>query len=427
VPSPARLRAVSVLRALDTGRGTLAEHLAAAETGLHDPRERGFLHELLLGTLRNRGRLDHALAALLDRPLPRVDPASLAVLRLGAYQILDLRVPDRAAVSESVDLVRLEAPTAGGFVNAVLRRLAREGAPALPDAERQPEAWLTSAGSLPAWLANRWLKRLGPSAAVARARAFLEKPRTALRLNPRVPHARAQALETGIELLPLSVPGALEARGGPVVGLAEAGLVYIQDEGSQLVAHLASAPGLILDACAAPGGKATLIADLEQDRAVIATEPGTRRRAAMIGLVRRWGSPNVRVVGADARRPPFAAGCFDTVLLDAPCSGLGTLGRHPDIRWRTSETDIARHGRLQTTLLTSLAPLVREGGQLIYATCSSEPEENEQIVSAFLANDSRFQLEPVPSWAAPFADGAYARAGRDGTGDLFFAALLRRA
>ncbi len=426
MPSAARVRAFAVLRALDADRGTLAEHLALAETGLGNPRERGFLHELVLGTLRARGRLDHALASLLDRPLPRVDAAALAALRLGAYQILDLRVPDRAAVSESVDLVRVEAPAAGGFVNAVLRRLAREGAPPLPDPERQPEAWLASAGSLPAWLASRWLKQLGAPEAVARARAFLVKPQTALRLNPRVAEARGKVFEAGVELLPLSLPGAFEFRGGPVAALAEAGLVYIQDQGSQLVAHLAAGPGPVLDACAAPGGKATLMADLDENRLVVASEPGARRREAMAGLLRRWGTRAVRVVGADARRPPFAHGCFAGVLLDAPCSGLGTLGRHPDIRWRTSEADIRRHARLQSTLLTSLAPLVRRGGRLIYATCSSEPEENEQVVSAFLSTDSRFRLEPLPSWAAAFTDGSYARTGRDGSGDLFFAALLRR-
>jgi len=420
------VRAFSVLRALETARGTLAEQLALADAGLDDPRERGFLHELVLGTLRIRGRLDHALAALLDRPLARVDAGALAALRLGAYQILELRVPDRAAVSESVDLVRVEAPAAAGFVNAVLRRLAREGAAPLPDPERQPEAWLTSAGSLPAWLASRWLKRLGPAAAVAKAKAFLEKPSTALRLNPRAPGARQSVLEAGIELAPLAVPGAFEARTGRPAPLAEAGLVYIQDEGSQLVAHLASGPGLILDACAAPGGKATLMADLGEDRLVVATEPGARRRETMAGLVRRWGTSKVCLVGADARRPPFEAGCFDSVLLDAPCSGLGTLGRHPDVRWRTLEADILRHARLQTTLLTSLAPLVRAGGRLVYATCSSEPEENEQVVTAFLSTDSRFRLAPLPAWASVFADGPYARTGREASGDMFFAAVLQR-
>lgn len=427
MPSAARVRAFAVLRALDADRGTLAEQLALAEPGLDDPRERGFLHELVLGTLRARGRLDHALACLLDRPLLRVDAGALAALRLGAYQILDLRVPDRAAVSESVELVRSEAPAAAGFVNAVLRRLAREGAPALPDPERQPEAWLTSAGSLPAWLASRWLKRLGPAAAVARARASLEKPRTTLRLNPRAPTARQSILEAGIELAPSSLPGAFEARNGRLAGLAEAGLVYIQDEGSQLVAQLASGPGLILDACAAPGGKATLMADLAEDRFVVAAEPGARRREAMAVLMRRWGAPNLCLVGADARRPPFEAGSFDHLLLDAPCSGLGTLGRHPDVRWRTVEPDILRHSRLQATLLGSLAPLVRSGGRLVYATCSSEPEENEQVVSAFLSTDSRFRLAPLPAWAGAFADGPYARTGRHAPGDMFFAAVLQRS
>src|SRR5262249_40608938 len=157
--------------------------LNAPEIQALDPRERGFLHELVLGTLRRRGAIDHALAAISERPLDRVDAAALQALRLGAYQILYLRVPARAAVSESVALTRAEAPRAAGFVNAVLRRLAGEGPAPAADPERDPIGWLTTAGSLPAWLAERWLARLGPSVAIARARAFLETPPVVYRLN----------------------------------------------------------------------------------------------------------------------------------------------------------------------------------------------------------------------------------------------------
>jgi 16S rRNA (cytosine967-C5)-methyltransferase len=427
VPSPARVRAVEVLQSLEQDRGTLGDQLAAADLELADPRERGFLHELVLGSLRARGRLDYVLAALLDRPLERVDPAALTVLRLGAYQMLDLRVPDRAAVSEAVDLVRVHAPAAGGFVNAILRRLGREGPRALPDPERQPLAWLTSAGSLPAWLAERWLARLGPQAAVARAAALLEKPPTAVRLNPRRTDAAARVEQAGITLRPLTLAGAFEAAGGSPVSLAEEGILYLQDEGSQVVGQLASTPGRILDACAAPGGKATLMADLGPDRVVFAGEPGARRRDSMARLVARWGSPAVRIVGADARRPPFPDASFDSVLLDAPCSGLGTLGRHPDIRWRTKSTDPARHARLQATLLASVAPLVRPGGLLVYATCSSEPEEDEAVVEGFLNGAPAYRLEAPPAWARPFTVGSHVRTDREGAGDAFFAALLRRA
>jgi 16S rRNA (cytosine967-C5)-methyltransferase len=341
--------------------------------------------------------------------------------------MLDLRVPDRAAVSEAVDLVRAHAPAAGGFVNAILRRLGREGPRALPDPERQPLAWLTSAGSLPTWLAERWLARLGPQAAVARATALLEKPATTVRLNPRFPDATGRVAQAGITLRPLTLAGAFEASGPSAVPLAEEGVLYLQDEGSQVVGHLASTPGRILDACAAPGGKAMLMADLGADRVVYAGEPGARRRDSMARLVARWRSQTLRIVGADARRPPFPDACFDSVLLDAPCSGLGTLGRHPDIRWRTKATDPARHARLQSTLLASLAPLVRPEGQLVYATCSSEPEENDAVVERFLAESPAWRLEAPPAWARPFAVGSHVRTDRQGVGDAFFAALLRRA
>src|SRR5262249_16010886 len=161
-------------------------------------RERGFLHELVLGTLRRRGAIDHAVAAISERPLDRVDPPALQALRIGAYQILHLRVPARAAVSESVALARSEAPRAAGFVNAVLRRVAAEGPAPAVDPVRDPLAWLTTAGSLPAWLAERWLGRLGPSIAIARARAFLDTPPVACRLNPRVSDASAQVDAAGL-------------------------------------------------------------------------------------------------------------------------------------------------------------------------------------------------------------------------------------
>lgn len=424
MPASARVLALETLRGLS--RVTLAELLARPAAETLDERERGFLHELVLGTLRHRGWLDHVLGRISTLPLRRLTPGVLDALRLGAYQLLYLRVPAHAAVFETVELARRVEPRSGGFANAVLRRLQREGPPAEPDATTDPLGWLTTAGSLPRWLAERWCTHLGPGRAVARARAFLEAPPTHLRLNPRVPDALAQMEAEGVETRATDVPGAREARGGRLVDLARRGVVYVQDAGAQLVARLAASDGLVLDACAAPGGKALLIADEGGPRTrVIAAEVSRRRLESLARLVSRWGAPNVRVVAADALRPPFAA-AFDSVLLDAPCSGLGTLARNPDARWRVGPEDLARHAERQRRLLESLAPLVRPGGRLVYATCSVEPEENEGVVGPFLEAHAGLVAEALPPWAEPFGAFPFLRIEPAGGGDAFFAALLRR-
>jgi 16S rRNA (cytosine967-C5)-methyltransferase len=427
VATATRQAALRVL--LDTERGgpTLADRLAASDVERLSARDRAFLHELVLGTLRRRAGLDFACARLLDGPFSRLDAPLKAILRLGAYQLLHLRVPARAAVSESVELARESAPRAPGLANAVLRRLAREGPPAFPDAATDPLGWMTTAGSLPRWLATRWIARLGPATAVARARALLDAPPTVFRLNPRVPDAQERARAEGLEPRPLTVPGAWIAE-GRAPALSADGTVYLQDQGSQMAAHLAAEGTLLLDACAAPGGKTTLLADLLGARGhVVAAEASLPRLQRMAGLVERWGATSVWLVGADARRPPFGR-LFDSVLLDAPCTGLGTLSRHPDIRWRTVERDVLRHAHRQQKLLESVATLVRPGGKLVYSVCSGEPEEGEQIVRAFLDVHPEFSLASLPGWAARFAEGGYAstRPERDG-GDAFFAAVLHRA
>jgi 16S rRNA (cytosine967-C5)-methyltransferase len=424
VATGARRAALRVL--LDTERGgpTLADRLAAGDVDTLPARDRAFLHELVLGTLRRRAALDFACAHLLDGPFSRLDAPVQAALRLGTYQLLHMRVPARAAVSESVELARESAPRAAGLVNAVLRRLAREGPPAFPDAARDPLGWMTTTGSLPQWLAVRWLARLGPATAVARARALLDPPPTVFRYNPRVPDAQERARAEGLAPRPLSVPGAWIAE-GRAAELSAKGVLYLQDQGSQMAAHLAAEGTLVLDACAAPGGKTTLLADLLGERGrVVAAEASLPRLGRMAGLVERWGAPSVRLVGADARRPPFRR-LFDSVLLDAPCTGLGTLSRHPDIRWRTAERDLVRHSRRQRELLESVAACVRPGGRLVYSVCSGEPEEGEQIVAAFLQAHPEFRPAALPDWAASFAEGGYAstRPERDG-GDAFFVARL---
>ncbi len=427
--SPARRLAFAILQELE-GRGpTLDDRLAQPDAEALDPRERAFLHELLLGSLRRRGAIDHALGALSNRPLDRLSPDVRAALRLGAHQVLHLRVPPHAAVSESVDLVRAARARAAGFVNAILRRLVRDGPPREADPVSEPRRWLTTSGSLPGWLAERWLERLGPETAVARARALAVEPPTFFRANPRVPDALVRAEAAGLAPRPAIVPGAFETTTGRIADLARDGVLYPQDQGSQLVAHLAATPGTVLDACAAPGGKSTLLDDLlGPSGRVISAEPSSRRLGTLANLVRRWGAPHVLVVGADALRPPFRASSFDGVLLDAPCSGLGTMARHPDLRWRLRARDLPPSAERQAAMLASVAPLVKPGGLLVYAVCSVEPEENEGVLAPFLAGHPEFTPEELPPWASPFADRPYVRMRPEAhPGDAFFAARLRRA
>jgi 16S rRNA (cytosine967-C5)-methyltransferase len=407
------------------GGETLAEALASPAAERLDGRERAFLHELVLGTLRRRGWLDHVLARLATRALDDVTPGVLDALRLGVYQLLFTRVPAHAAVSESVSLARAAEPRSAGFANAVLRRLQREGPPPEPDAAADPLAWLATAGSLPGWLAERWLKRLGPGAAIARARALVAVPPTHVRLNPRVHDAETRVRSAGVELRPTAVPGALEAD-GRVQDLAERGLLYVQDAASQLVARLAATDGLVLDACAAPGGKSLLLADAGGPRArVVAADVSKRRLATLARLASRWRAGSVLPVAADALRPPFAPASFDAILLDAPCSGLGTLGRNPDIRWRLTPRDLLRHSERQRALLEGVAPLLRPGGRLVYAVCSPEPEETDEVVRPFLDAHPGLRPEELPRWAGPFADAGAVRTepARD-RADAFYAAAL---
>ena len=237
----------------------------------------------------------------------------------------------------------------------------------------------------------------------------------------------ARLAAAGVEARETAVPGALERVLGRLSPLAAAGLAYVQDAGSQMVAHLAASPGLVLDACAAPGGKALLMADLGGPATrVIAAEASARRRSTLSRLRSRWGAMNVSVLAADALRPPFGT-AFDSVLLDAPCSGLGTLARNPDVRWRLAPEDVARHAARQRALLESVATLVRPGGRLVYATCSIEPEENEGVLAPFLEGHPEFVSEALPSWVEPFREDAFVRVDpvRHPV-DAFFAARLRR-
>lgn len=428
MPSPARRAALELLLELARGRATLDALLAGPLLAALPRLERDFAHELVLGSLRRRGAIDHALSALCGRPLAQLDAAVLASLRLGAYQLLHLRVPPHASVHEAVQLARaFGRERAAGLVNAVLRRLARDGPPPLPDPQREPLAWLTTAGSLPEWLAQRWLARLGPERACARAGAALAPPPRSFRFNPRHPEAPERLAAAGAAWRPQALPDAFAWLDGDLAEALRLGWVYAQDLGSQLVARLAASGGApLLDACAAPGGKALLADDL-LGGGVVALERAPRRVRTLRDLARRWGGAGLRVTSGDAARPPFSTP-FASVLLDAPCSGLGTLASHPDIRWRARPEELARQVARQRKLLDSLAPLVRPGGLLVYSVCSLEPEEGPDVLRDWLTQNPAFAPAAPPEWAASFADGRWlATRPEDGRGEGFFAALLRRA
>ena len=413
----------------------LAARLADAALA---PPDQALATRLVYGTLAWQLRLDTHLAALADRPLPRLDPPVRAALRLGLYQILFLdRVPAYAAVDASV---RLAGGRASGFVNAVLRRAARLGRQglALPDAAADPVARLAVEWSHPRWLVERWVAELGEAEARALLAADAEVAPTVVRANRLRTTREALAAElaaAGVETAPARwAADALAVRGGAARLHASAawreGRLAFQSEASQLAcALLAPAPGAtLLDACAAPGGKSALLAAWTGDAGrVVALDPhvaGARRIAAEAA---RLGAAAVRVVAGDARRPPLA-GHVDAVLVDAPCTGLGTLRRHPELRWRRRPDDVSRLAQLQRDILSGVAPLVRAGGVLVYAVCTISREESEAVVEALLATEPRFSLEDAAGFvprelvdAAGFLRTLPHRHGLDG----FFAARLR--
>lgn len=374
--------------------------------------------ELTLGTIKFRDFLDYALAPFLSRPRALPDSAR-TLLRLGAYQLLCLsKIPAHAAVHATVELAkqRLTLPHVR-VVNAVLRALSRQGAPALPDPQIDPVVHAAAAYSLPQFLVRRWLERFGSGQAEAMFRAANEPPPLAARVQlQRISQQQAQAAlaAAGVEaqagLLPESLLLSREGRTGNFPGVAE-GWLYFQDQASQLVGRLVDPqPGqTCLDLCSAPGGKATHLAELLAGTGqVLAFDRNAQRLKRVEENARRLKLENVRTLGE------LPAGLqADRVLVDAPCSGLGTLRRHAEARWRVEETDFARLGQEQSALLGQAAARVKPGGHLIYATCTTEPEENERVVQGFLSLHPAFRLLPGPG------SGGHPAAGFWGTDGCF--------
>lgn len=411
--TPARLAAARTLVALETTRTTLAALTAREQDRLADPRDRGLFLEIVNGTVRWRGAIDACLEVASRRPVADLTAEVRAVVRTGAYQLLYLdRVPSHAAVSEAVDVVRtLGHAKASGFVNAVLRGLQRRNAKAsLPkrpaDATNRQAAlrYLSVTLSHPEWLVARWLDRLGFDETMRWCEFNNRSPTLTCRPLPPLdaPTLEARLREHGVDVERSAwVPHTFRLTPGTLGGLPDElrRSLLVQDEGSQLVAGAAgvAAGDRVVDLCAAPGGKTIALAGgVGPTGLVVACDHRPARVRLLKAHLRRAGV-SAPIVSLDASQPlPFHS-VFDCVLLDAPCSGLGTLRRDPDLKWSREEADLDRFAGTQRAMIGHASAIVRPGGRLIYATCSSEPEENEDVVSAFLTSHREFRNEPIQS------------------------------
>ena len=444
--SPARVAAYEASMAVSAGRLDLSDAVAASRRALREDRDKALAADITIGVQRWRASLDHLITHFARRSIDRLDPEVVEILRLSAYQLLHLtRVPASAVVDDAVNLTgRAGKRSASGLVNAVLRALSRGRQPVRLKADStyvsnadttQPSvvsgfsrttaprdvasgfsrtlparpgdpvdretalAYLSITLSHPRWLVERWYDRYGFDA-TEQWLIFNNTPAPlTLRANPL--RNTTEELIAGLERQDIFVERgryALDAliveRGQPLstAGLDE-GRFVVQDEASQLVTLLAGARpgGRILDTCASPGGKATaLAARMPEAGLLVACDARSRRIALLERTVTSSGAKNIRLVQADLLKPlPFARS-FDCVFVDAPCSGLGTLRRDPDIKWRRREQDLPTLAAAQLTMLHHASEAVRPGGRLIYATCSSEPEENESVSAAFASTAAAF-------------------------------------
>jgi 16S rRNA (cytosine967-C5)-methyltransferase len=396
--SPARRAAFEVLRRVEEEGAFAAPLLANLPAGL-TPEDRGLAYELTLGVLRRQLWLDRVVEHFSGRKAGKLDAAVRLALRMGLFQLRFLaRVPAHAAVNESVQLAHASGlRSAASFINAVLRRATRE-----PDfdpaaAIADPLERIAVETSHPPKLIRRWAAAFGSDEAAGFARANNDSAPAAFRVNTLkadpatlVEKLRAAGLSIAASRV---APGGWRVEGGTgasaaLRGLAAEGLVYMQDEASQLVAHvLGAAPGeRVLDACAAPGSKTTHVAALAEDRAlVVAGDLHEHRLRVVAETCARLGVKGVRPVALNAEAAlPFAAETFDRVLVDAPCTGTGTLRHNPEIRWRLSPESFKELPAAQGRILSEAARVLRRGGRLVYSTCSVEREENEEVVAAFL-------------------------------------------
>jgi 16S rRNA (cytosine967-C5)-methyltransferase len=412
-----------------------ADRALHAEAAGLAPRDRALATRLAYGVVQRKATLDHVIQTLARRPTAKLEPAVLAALRLGVFQLAFMdRVPAHAAVGESVELAKRHSRGGAGLVNAVLRRAAREARPlidALP--ERTPEE-AALRHSHPLWIAEMWFEQLGAEAARALMAADNEPAEAAIRAN---------TLKTTVQALAAQLPAA------PAGDLPDAllltdpfdafaspqwhdGLFMPQSRAAQAVARaLDPRPGEhVLDLCAAPGAKTTHLAALMGNAGrITAVERHTGRAESLRRTAARMGAANVSVVVADAADP--IDGSYDRVLVDPPCSDLGTLAARPDARWRKEPRDVAQLAELQRRILERGADVLRPGGTMVYSTCTISPRENEHQIEAFLGRHADFHADDMPSdlpvWDHPTVPRvSQTLPHRDGT-DGFFIARMRKS
>jgi 16S rRNA (cytosine967-C5)-methyltransferase len=407
-----------------------------SERSLEDPRDSALVTELSYGVARRQLALDFALSTVSDRRLETLEARVLAALRVGAYQIFYMRVPRHAAVAETVEALKaLGVDRAAGFANAVLRRLAGMETLPLPP-EAPAETHLAVRESHPEWLVRRWLRQFGAE----RAEQMLVADNVAPPVTVRVNRARTsrdalvnELRTAGLDVQPTkySPVGVVLPSAGKVEdvwGYTE-GLWQVQDEAAQLVAVYGAIPegARVLDACAAPGGKACQMAERCE---VVASDLHSAKLRKIETEAHRLGVLERMTLRTHDATTPFPDdwGDFDAIVVDAPCTGLGTLRRHPELRYRRKEEDIARLAALQTRILENAQEKVRPGGLLVYSVCSTEPREGADVIEMFLRSHPDFTAEapnlegsPLPSW-----QGHLRTLPGPEHLDGFFAARLRR-
>ena len=425
----------------------IAETLAAFPN-LARP-DQALLRELSTGILRWRGRLDYHIAQAASKPMRQLHPLVLDLLRLTAYQLLFLdRIPPHAAVHESVGLAKARhlPPALTAFVNAVSRTLSQKiHRLPLPDPISEPQAALAAAASLPEWLAARWLQDLGREAAWARARADNLQPPLTIRVNTTLISREnlksvLQAEGIAAESCRYSSSGLhLQGLNQPPFSLPsyQKGFWLFQDEAAQLVTMLLQPePGQqILEIGAGRGGKTTHLAQILAGRGeIVAVDNSLPRLGALRNNLHRMALTGVHLLLSDATGslPILRGRCFDRLLIDAPCSGLGVLRRYPELRWRRQPEDFIRFARLQQAILRQAAPYLASGGILLYITCTTAAEENEQVVQEFLDHQPEFAVHSPAVSFPPEAQHLIDPQGyfrtlpeRDGLDGFFAAALMK--
>ena len=400
--SPARAAAFEILLRIETTDSYASELLHSSRFAKLSGADHGLLTEFVMGVLRWRGVLDDKIAEHTSQPLTKLDREVLIALRLGAYQLLFLdRIPKHAAINESVELVkRARKKSAAGMVNAVLRKISnshfsqKRGELGHPSLDNRPGNY---GAAHPPWLVERWDRVYGSEIASKICEYNQSAPQTAVRIRDVEHFSEVNGSPTHVGAGALTRPAApgaatnsIQLESGKL--LSKAAIVtagdisqtaafrerclVIQDEASQLVALLVGRGNSILDCCAAPGGKTRIMAERNPNATVVAMDLHPHRA----NLLRRLApESNIQVIAADARHMPFAT-TFDRILVDAPCSGTGTLARNPEIKWRLTPEDILRLQAYQIEILTAAMKQLAKDGRIIYSTCSLEPEENEVVI-----------------------------------------------